>query len=140
MSVRRLYYSRFYRLSKFIVVFIIIFTLMASYKGRIKLSESIMSIIICILGLIIQKIDNEYKRYKQNDRITLEQQYKYIIESDLKRVNLYYDDITGIPNRKVFTKKIDELINNNSNSKSQLGIIFLILIILRILMIHMDMK
>ena len=87
MSVRRLYYSRFYRLSKFIVVFIIIFTLMASYKGRIKLSESIMSIIICILGLIIQKIDNEYKRYKQNDRITLEQQYKYIIESDLKRVN-----------------------------------------------------
>lgn len=125
MSVRRLYYSRFYRLSKFIVVFIIIFTLMASYKGRIKLSESIMSIIICILALIIQKIDNEYKRYKQNDRIILEQQYKYIIESDLKRVKTYYDDLTGIPNRKVFTKKINELINNNSNSKSQLGIIFL---------------
>ena len=233
MSVRRLYNSRFYRLSKFIVVFIIIFALIASYKSKIKLSESMMIIIICILGLIIQKymnkiqkIDNEYKQYKQGyalsieamngaiwiwddkservyvsnkikellglekDRITLEQWYEYIVESDLKRVKSYfdgicynrmcinsnmrysiksangeiipieykgkgsirddiyslsgvimnitneknseqkihfmsyYDDITGIPNRKMFTEKFQELINNNSNSKSQLGIIF----------------
>lgn len=233
MSVRRSYDSRFYRLSKFIVVFIIIFALIASYKSKIKLSESMMIIIICILGLIIQKymnkiqkIDNECKQYKQGyalsieamngavwiwddkseriyvsnkikellglekDRITLEQWYEYIVESDLKRVKSYfdgicynrmcinsnmrysiksangeiiyieykgkgsisddiyslsgvimninneknteqkvhfmsyYDDITGIPNRKMFTEKFQELINNNSNSKSQLGIIF----------------
>lgn len=233
MSVRRAYDSRFYRLSKFIVVFIIIFALIASYKSKIKLSESVMIIIICILGLIIQKymnkiqkIDNECKQYKQGyalsieamngavwiwddkseriyvsnkikellglekDRITLEQWYEYIVESDLKRVKSYfdgicynrmcinsnmrysiksangeiiyieykgkgsisddiyslsgvimninneknteqkvhfmsyYDDITGIPNRKMFTEKFQELINNNSNSKSQLGIIF----------------
>lgn len=233
MSVRRSYDSRFYRLSKFIVVFIIIFALIASYKSKIKLSESIMIVIICILGLIIQKymnkiqkIDNEYKQYRQGyalsieamngaiwrwddkservyvsnkikellglekDRITLEQWYEYIVESDLKRVksyfdgicfnrmcistNLrysiksvngeivhieykgkgiisdgiyslsgvimnitneknseqkihfmsYYDDVTGIPNRKMFTEKFQELINNNSNCKSQLGIIF----------------
>ncbi|WP_133016903.1 EAL domain-containing protein [Clostridium cuniculi] len=233
MSVRRSYDSRFYRLSKFIVVFIIIFALIDSYKSKIKLSESIMIIIICILGLIIQKymnkiqkIDNEYKQYKQGyalsieamngaiwiwddkservyvsnkikellglekDRITLEQWYEYIVESDLKRVKSYfdgicynrmcinsnmrysiktangeimhieykgkgsisddiyslsgvimnitneknseqkvhfmsyYDDITGIPNRKMFTEKFQELINNNSNCKSQLGIIF----------------
>lgn len=230
MSVRGSYYSR---LNKFIVVFIIIFTLIASYKGRIKLSESIMSIIICILSLIIQKyinkvqnIDNEYKKYNkgyvssieamngavwvwddksekvyvsnkikellglENDSITLEQWYQYVVESDLERVKVYfdsicfnrmcistnirysiksvngeivnidykgkgiicngiyslsgvilnianekdseqklhfmsyYDDITGIPNRKMFIKKFEELINNNSNSKSQLGIIF----------------
>ena len=230
MSVRGSYYSR---LNKFIVVFIIIFTLIASYKGRIKLSESIMSIIICILVLIIQKyinkaqnIDNEYKKYNkgyvssieamngavwvwddksekvyvsnkikellglENDSITLEQWYQYVVESDLERVKVYfdsicfnrmcistnirysiksvngeivnidykgkgiicngiyslsgvilsidnekdseqklhfmsyYDDITGIPNRKMFIKKFEELINNNSNSKSQLGIIF----------------
>lgn len=230
MSVRGSYYSR---LNKFIVVFIIIFTLIASYKGRIKLSESIMSIIICILALIIQKyinkvqnIDSEYKKYNkgyvssieamngavwvwddksekvyvsnkikellglENDSITLEQWYQYVVESDLERVKVYfdsicfnrmcistnirysiksvngkivnidykgkgsicngiyslsgvilnianekdseqklhfmsyYDDITGIPNRKMFIKKFEELINNNSNSKSQLGIIF----------------
>ena len=215
------------------MVFIIIFALIASYKNRIKLSESIMIIIICILGLIItkyinkiQKIHNEYKQYKQGyvssieamngaiwrwddksesvyvsnkikellgvekDRITLEQWYEYIVESDLKRVKSYfdgicfnrmcisthirysiksangeivhieykgkgiisddiyslsgvimnitneknseqkinfmsyYDDITGIPNRKMFTEKFQELINNNSNCKSLLGIIF----------------
>lgn len=230
MSVRGSYYSR---LNKFIVVFIIIFTLIASYKGRIKLSESIMSIIICILALIIQKyinkvqnIDSEYKKYNkeyvssieamngavwvwddksekvyvsnkikellglENYSITLEQWYQYVVESDLERVKVYfdsicfnrmcistnirysiksvngkivnidykgkgiicngiyslsgvilsidnekdseqklhfmsyYDDITGIPNRKMFIKKFEELINNNSNSKSQLGIIF----------------
>ena len=136
MSVRRSYDSRFYRLSKFIVVFIIIFALIASYKSKIKLSESMMIIIICILGLIIQKymnkiqkIDNECKQYKQGyalsieamngavwiwddkseriyvsnkikellglekDRITLEQWYEYIVESDLKRVKSYFDGI-----------------------------------------------
>ena len=197
MSVRRLYNSRFYRLSKFIVVFIIIFALIASYKSKIKLSESMMIIIICILGLIIQKymnkiqkIDNEYKQYKQGyalsieamngaiwiwddkservyvsnkikellglekDRITLEQWYEYIVESDLKRVKSYFDGICY--NRMCINSNMrysiksangeiipieykgkgsirDDIyslsgvimnINNNSNSKSQLGIIF----------------
>lgn len=226
--------SRFYRLSKFLVIFIIIFVFVASYNSKIRLSESIMIIIICILGLIIQKylnkiqkINNEYKQYRQGydlsmeamdgciwkwddeskkvyvsnkikellglekERITLEQWYEYIVGSDLKRVksyfdsicfnrmcistnikysiksvngeiiyleykgkgtisnniyslsgvimditneknneqkiNLmsYYDDITGIPNRKMFTEKFQELINNKSNCKGQLGIIFL---------------
>ncbi|WP_195964208.1 hypothetical protein, partial [Clostridium cuniculi] len=62
MSVRRSYDSRFYRLSKFIVVFIIIFALIASYKSKIKLSESMMIIIICILGLIIQKYMNKIQK------------------------------------------------------------------------------
>ena len=225
--------SRFYRVSKLLVVFIIIFVFVASYSSKIKLSESIMIITICILGLIIQKyvnnikkINNEYKQYRQEyalaieamdggiwkwddksekvyvsnkikellglekERITLEQWYEYIVESDLKRVKSYfnsicfnrmcistnikysiksvngeiiyieykgkgiisdniyslsgvimditneknseqkihfmsyYDDITGIPNRKMFTEKFQEIINNNSNCKGQLGIIF----------------
>ena len=92
-----------------------------------------MIIIICILGLIIQKyvnnikkINNEYKQYRQEyalaieamdggiwkwddksekvyvsnkikellglekERITLEQWYEYIVESDLKRVKSYF--------------------------------------------------
>ena len=233
MRLKGSYHSGFYRLSKVFVIFIIIFTFGASYNNKIRLSESIMITIICVLLLFIQecinkiqKIDSEYKLCKQGytlsieamngaiwiwddkservyvsnkikellglekDRITLEQWYEYIVESDLKRVKSYfdgicynrmcinsnmrysiksangeiihieykgkgsisddiyslsgvimninneknteqkvhfmsyYDDITGIPNRKMFTEKFQELINNNSNSKSQLGIIF----------------
>lgn len=165
MSIRRSYDSGFYKLSKFIVVFIIIFALIASYKNRIKLSESIMIIIICILGLItqkyinkIQKIDKEYKKgyvssieamngaiWRWNDkseRVYVSNKIKELLELERYRITFmgYYYDITGIPNRKMFTKKFQELINNNLNCKSQLAIIFLILIILKILMIHMDMK
>lgn len=233
MSFRGSYDSRFYGVSKFLVVFIIIFVLIASYNSKIRLSESIMIITISILGVVIQKyenkiqkIDNEYKQCKQGyalsieamngaiwrwddksekiyvsnkikellglekDRITLEQWYEYIVDSDLKRVKSYfdcicsnrmcistnikysikningeiihieyngkgiisndiyflsgvimditneknteqkihfmsyYDDITGIPNRKMFTEEFQELIKNNSSCKSQLGIIF----------------
>ena len=232
MSVKRAYDSKLYRLSTFIVVFIIIVTLIASYETKIKLSESIMILTICILLLIIQKnmkkikkINSEYKEHKQGydlyiesmngsiwrwddksqmvyvskkikellalekDKITLEQWYEYIVESDLKRVKTYfnniclnrmcinsnirysikiangetrhiefkgngvikddiynlsgvviditkeknseqkihfmsyYDDITGIPNRKMFTEKFEELINNNLECESKIGLI-----------------
>ena len=136
MSVRRAYHSKVYRLSTFIVIFIIIFTLIAGYETKIKLSESIMIITICILVFIIQKymkkiqkIDNEYKQHKQGydlyieamngsiwrwddksgrvyvskkikellglekDKITLEEWYEYIVESDLKRVKTYFNNI-----------------------------------------------
>lgn len=36
----------------------------------------------------------------------------------------YYDDITGIPNRKMFTEKFKELINNNLSCGTKLGLIF----------------
>ena len=87
------------------------------YKGKGSISDDIYS-----LSGVIMNINNEKNT---------EQKVHFMS---------YYDDITGIPNRKMFTEKFQELINNNSNSKSQLGIIFLILIILKILMIHMDMK
>ena len=111
-----------------------------------------MSIIICILGLIIQKyinkiqkIDNEYKQYKQEYALYTEAKGKSIwrwddksegiydsnkmkellgLESDRIAFMSYYDDITGIPNRKMFTEKFQQLINNNLNCKSQLAIIF----------------
>lgn len=152
MGVGKSYDSRFYILSKFILVFIIIFALIASYKNIIKLSEGVMSIIICILGLIIQKyinkiqkIDNEYKQYKQEYALYTEAKGKSIwrwddksegiydsnkmkellgLESDRIAFMSYYDDITGIPNRKMFTEKFQQLINNNLNCKSQLAIIF----------------
>ena len=152
MGVGKSYDSRFYILSKFILVFIIIFALIASYKNIIKLSEGVMCIIICILGLIIQKyinkiqkIDNEYKQYKQEYALYTEAKGKSIwrwddksegiydsnkmkellgLESDRIAFMSYYDDITGIPNRKMFTEKFQQLINNNLNCKSQLAIIF----------------
>lgn len=152
MGVGKLYYSRFYILSKFILVFITVFALIASYKNIIKLSEGVMSIIICILGLIIQKyiikiqkIDNEYKQYKQEYALSTETMGKAIwrwddkskgvyafnkmkellgLESDRITFMSYYDDITGIPNRKMFTEKFQDIINNNLNCKSQLAIIF----------------
>lgn len=232
MRLKGSYHSGFYRLSKVFVIFIIIFTFGASYNNKIRLSESIMITIICVLLLFIQecinkiqKIDSEYKLCKQGyalsieaingaiwiwddksekvyisnkirellglekDRITLEQWYECIVESDFKRVKAYfesicfnrlcistnikyyirdingqtihieyrgkgsisdgiynlsgviveitneknseekiqfmnyYDDITGIPNRKMFTEKFQGLMNNNSK-KSKLGIIF----------------
>lgn len=36
----------------------------------------------------------------------------------------YYDDITGIPNRKMFAEKFQELINENISTGTQLGLIF----------------
>ena len=36
----------------------------------------------------------------------------------------YYDDITGIPNRKMFTEKFNELINDNLSYGTKLGLIF----------------
>ena len=152
MGVGKSYDSRFYILSKFILGFITIFALIASYKNIIKLSEGVMSIIICILGLIIQryinkiqKINNEYKQYKQEYGLSTEAMGKAIwrwddkseriydynkmkellgLESDRITFMSYYDDITGIPNRKMFTEKFQELINNNLNCKRQLAIIF----------------
>lgn len=233
MVFRGSYDSRFYSVSKIFAIFIVIIAFGFSYNNRIKLSESIMITVICILLLFIQKyrnkikeINSDYNQYKQGyalsveaingaiwrwddkskivyisnkikillglekDKITLEQWYEYIVESDLKRVKSYfesiclnklcitanirysikgkdgeiidveykgkgaidegiyslsgiitditsekdtdreihfmnyYDEVTGIPNRKMFTEKFQELINDNSNRKSQLGIIF----------------
>ena len=232
MNLKGSYYSRFYRISKIFVMFIIIFTIGAGYNNKIRLSESIMIIIICILLLFIQecinkiqKTDSKYKLCEQEytlsieaingaiwiwddksnkvyvsnkirellglekEKITLEEWYKFIIESDFKRVKAYfesiclnrmcistnirysikaingqtihieyngkgsisngiyslagvimditseknnenkiklmnyYDNITGIQNKKMFIEKFKQLINNSSN-KSKLGIIF----------------
>lgn len=232
MNLKGSYDSRFYRISKIFVMFIIIFTIGAGYNNKIRLSESIMIIIICILLLFIQecinkiqKTDSKYKLYEQEytlsieaingaiwiwddksnkvyvsnkirellglekEKITLEEWYKFIIESDFKRVKAYfesiclnrmcistnirysikaingqtihieyngkgsisngiyslagvimditseknnenkiklmnyYDNITGIQNKKMFIEKFKQLINNSSN-KSKLGIIF----------------
>ena len=232
MNLKGSYDSRFYRISKIFVMFIIIFTIGASYNNKIRLSESIMIIIICILLLFIQecinkiqKTDSKYKLCEQEytlsieaingaiwiwddksnkvyvsnkirellglekEKITLEEWYKFIIESDFKRVKAYfesiclnrmcistnirysikaingqtihieyngkgsisngiyslagvimditseknnenkiklmnyYDNITGIQNKKMFIEKFKQLINNSSN-KSKLGIIF----------------
>ena len=49
MNLKGSYDSRFYRISKIFVTFIIIFTIGAGYNNKIRLSESIMIIIICIL-------------------------------------------------------------------------------------------
>lgn len=38
----------------------------------------------------------------------------------------YYDDITGIPNRKMFTEIFKELINDNLSCGTKLGLIFMI--------------
>ena len=232
MNLKGSYDSRFYRISKIFVMFIIIFTIGAGYNNKIRLSESIMIIIICILLLFIQecinkiqKTDSKYKLCEQEytlsieaingaiwiwddksnkvyvsnkirellglekEKITLEEWYKFIIESDFKRVKAYfesiclnrmcistnirysikaingqtihieyngkgsisngiyslagvimditseknnenkiklmnyYDNITGIQNKKMFIEKFKQLINNSSN-KSKLGIIF----------------
>lgn len=232
MNLKGSYDSRFYRISKIFVMFIIIFTIGAGYNNKIRLSESIMIIIICILLLFIQecinKIQKTYSKYKlceqeytlsieaingaiwiwddksnkvyvsnkirellglKKEKITLEEWYKFIIESDFKRVKAYfesiclnrmcistnirysikaingqtihieyngkgsisngiyslagvimditseknnenkiklmnyYDNITGIQNKKMFIEKFKQLINNSSN-KSKLGIIF----------------
>lgn len=232
MNLKGSYDSRFYRISKIFVMFIIIFTIGAGYNNKIRLSESIMIIIICILLLFIQecinKIQKTYSKYKlceqeytlsieaingaiwiwddksnkvyvsnkirellglEKEKITLEEWYKFIIESDFKRVKAYfesiclnrmcistnirysikaingqtihieyngkgsisngiyslagvimditseknnenkiklmnyYDNITGIQNKKMFIEKFKQLINNSSN-KSKLGIIF----------------
>ena len=136
MRLKGSYHSGFYRLSKVFVIFIIIFTFGASYNNKIRLSESIMITIICVLLLFIQecinkiqKIDSEYKLCKQGyalsieaingaiwiwddksekvyisnkirellglekDRITLEQWYECIVESDFKRVKAYFESI-----------------------------------------------
>ena len=53
MNLKASYDSRFYRISKIFVMFIIIFTIGAGYNNKIRLSESIMIIIICILLLFI---------------------------------------------------------------------------------------
>lgn len=232
MNLKGSYDSRFYRISRIFVMFIIIFTIGAGYNNKIRLSESIMIIIICILLLFIQecinkiqKTDSKYKLCEQEytlsieaingaiwiwddksnkvyvsnkirellglekEKITLEEWYKFIIESDFKRVKAYfesiclnrmcistnirysikaingqtihieyngkgsisngiyslagvimditseknnenkiklmnyYDNITGIQNKKMFIEKFKQLINNSSN-KSKLGIIF----------------
>lgn len=96
MGVGKSYDSRFYILSKFILGFITIFALIASYKNIIKLSEGVMSIIICILGLIIQryinkiqKINNEYKQYKQEYGLSTEAMGKAIWRWDDKSERIY---------------------------------------------------
>ena len=72
MRLKGSYHSGFYRLSKVFVIFIIIFTFGASYNNKIRLSESIMITIICVLLLFIpecintiQKIHSAYHLCKQ---------------------------------------------------------------------------
>ena len=78
MRLKGSYHSGFYRLSKVFVIFIIIFTFGASYNNKIRLSESIMITIICVLLLFIQecinkiqKIDSEYKLCKQGYTLSI---------------------------------------------------------------------
>lgn len=233
MSFDREYDSKFYKMGKVFVLFLIIIAFLLQHSQVIKLTEFTMIIIICFLLLIIQKyivrikgITSEYKQYQQGyvlsieamngaiwrwddksdkvymsnkirgilgidkEKVSLDEWYKYIENSDFKRVKTYfdnicynrmcidsnikysligsngqivhveykgkgtikeniyhlsgvitditdekkaeqkihfmnyYDDITGIPNRKMFTEKFQQLINDNLSNETKLGLIF----------------
>ena len=63
MVFRGSYDSRFYSVSKIFAIFIVIIAFGFSYNNRIKLSESIMITVICILLLFIQKYRNKIKEH-----------------------------------------------------------------------------
>ena len=77
MGFRESYDSRFYRVSKIFAVFIVIIAFISSYNNRIKLSESIMITIICVLLLFIQECINKIqKNYKWGRSMEVKRFYK----------------------------------------------------------------
>ena len=105
MNLKGSYDSRFYRISKIFVMFIIIFTIGAGYNNKIRLSESIMIIIICILLLFIQECINKIQKTDSKYKLC-EQEYTLSIEA-INGAIWIWDDKS---NKVYVSNKIRELL------------------------------